>query len=247
MRRDFFLAAALWVILTVLAEWVVTTMPFFPVQAAKEAAVIDEAFRRLFVLGAPVFTFVVAGLVYSVLRFRASGDPPGEGPPIHTHPLVTWGWLAVTSGLAVWVIFNPGLKGLAELSADREADLVVQVTARKWEWDFTYPQYGVSLQATQELVLPVGRRVRFEVTSDDIIHSFWIPAFRMKADAVPGLTQVLYVTPDRTGTFEDDFNLRVQCAELCGTGHPRMRTRLRIVPEDEFEAWLEQAGASAGG
>lgn len=239
MKRDIAYAAILWIILTVLAEYAVLTVDYFPIRAAQEAHIIDEAFDLLMILGTPVFTFVTVGLVYAVLRFRSDEDRVEDGPPIYTNRLLTWGWLVVTSALAVYVIFNPGIKGLQDLMADQSEDLVVEVTASQWQWDYAYPQYDVSIDGAEELVLPIDRRVKFEITSTDVIHSFWVPAFRMKLDAVPGQVNVMRVTPDRLGTFDEDAAIRVQCAELCGTGHPRMRTGLRVVSVEEFVAWIE--------
>ncbi len=245
MKRDFFFATLLWIALTAVGIALVSRMVLFPFSAAHEAVIIDEAFRFLMLLGIPVFTFVLAGLIYSVIRFRQSGEMPEDGPPIRTSRSATWTWLGITSALAVFIIFNPGLKGIRELSANQEADLIVQVEMRKWNWTFSYPKYGVTLVDAQELVLPVDRHIRFEVTSTDVIHSFWIPAFRMKVDAVPGQTNILYATPTEVGSFQDDINLRVQCAELCGTGHSRMRAGLRILESAEFDAWIaEQAAGS---
>ncbi len=244
MKRDFFFAGLLWIVLTFAGITLVSQINLFPLSAAHEADIIDEAFLFLTLLGVPVFAFVLVGLIYSVIRFRQPGEMPEDGPPIRTSRPVTWAWLGITSALAVFIIFNPGLKGIRELTANREPDLVVQVEMRKWNWTFSYPQYGVAVVDAQELVLPVDRHIRFEVTSTDIIHSFWIPAFRMKVDAVPGQINILYATPTETGSFEDDINLRAQCAELCGTGHPRMRAGLRILESAEFEAWV--AGQAAG-
>ncbi len=240
MKRDFLYAAIAWVVLTLLGEYIVLAFDLFPVQAAEQAVVIDEAFRLLLILGTPVFTLVVVGLVYGVLQFRSPVDPSETGPPVRTNGPLTLTWLAVTSGLAIFVIFNPGLKGIEELRSESPPDIVVEVTARKWNWTFTFPDSGVVVEDADELVLPVGKRVRFDVTSADIIHSFWVPGFRMKIDAMPGQTNSMVVTTMRTGDFAGDPNYRVQCAELCGTGHPRMRANLRIVEEQEFEAWLEQ-------
>jgi cytochrome c oxidase subunit II len=97
------------------------------------------------------------------------------------------------------------------------------------------------------LVLPVDRPVEFKIKSRDVIHSFWVPEFRLKSDAVPGLTTVIRLTPNRSGRYE------VVCAELCGLGHSTMRQFVRVVPRDDFENWLERqaeaggAGAPAGG
>lgn len=238
MKRDFVYAGIVWVILTILAEYAFLSADYFPVRAAVEAHVIDEAFDLLMALGIPVFTFVTVGLVYAILRFRSEEDSAEDGPPIFTYRPLTWGWFVVTSALAVFVIFNPGIKGLRDLTADRSEDLVVEVTASQWQWDYAYPQYGVQISDAEELVLPVDRRIKFEVTATDVIHSFWVPAFRMKIDAVPGQVNVMRVTPTEKGSFAGDSAIRVQCAELCGTGHPRMRTGVRIVSVEEFQEWI---------
>jgi cytochrome c oxidase subunit 2 len=239
MKRDFIFAAFLWIVLTVVGEYAALNLNYFPVGLAHEAEIVDEAFNLLMVLGIPVFTFVVVGLIYAVVRFRA-GDEEGDGEPIFTHRALTWSWFVVTSGLAIFVIIDPGITGLRELTADRREDLVVEVTASQWQWDYVYPEYGISIVEAPELVLPVDRRVKFEITSTDVIHSFWVPAFRMKMDAVPGQVNEMYVTLTEVGSFEEDSAARVQCAELCGTGHPRMRTTVRILPQAEFEAWVEE-------
>lgn len=239
MKRDFIYATVLWLILTAVGEYAALNIDYFPVGIAEEARIIDDAFLLLMVLGVPVFTFVVVGLLYAVIRFR-SDDNSGDGPAVHTHKPLTWGWFAVTSALAVFVIFNPGIKGLRELLSDQHEDLVVEVTGSQWQWDYSYQDYDVVIAGADELVLPVDQRVKFEITSTDVIHSFWVPAFRMKVDAVPGQINEMYVTPTETGSFSDDEGIRVQCAELCGTGHPRMRTGVRVVSEQEFEAWVEQ-------
>lgn len=242
MRRHLAIAAVLWVILTLIAEVAIATVELHPLRAAEEAHVVDEAFDQLMVLGAPVFTFVVSVMVYSMLRFRSAGQPSNDGPPIISSRAVTIPWFLITSGLAVLVVFNPGLKGMRELMSDQEPELIVKVSAEQWQWNYSYPQQGVELIDADELVLPVDRRVRFEITSLDVIHSFWVPAFRLKIDAVPGLISELQLTPTVVGSYGDDVNLRVQCAELCGTGHPRMRTRLRVLEPAEFEAWVQDIG-----
>ncbi|MEW6240797.1 MAG: cytochrome c oxidase subunit II [Chloroflexota bacterium] len=239
MKRHFLYAGLFWIVLTVIGEYAALNANFLPAGFAAEAVIVDDAFRLLMLLGTPVFTFVLAALIYSVFAFRARGNMVEDGAPIHTSRPMTWLWLAVTSGLAVFVIFNPGLKGLAELNANPNADLVIQVEALKWAWKFTYPDYNVTIEDASELVLPVNRRVKFEIRSADVIHAFWIPAFRMKVDAMPGQTNVLYITPNQlSASSEGDFNLRLQCAELCGTGHARMRAEVRVVEQAEFEAWL---------
>lgn len=240
MKKDLTILVILWLAVTAVGEWLVLSADIFPLQAAAEAIIIDDAFQFLLVLATPVFTFVVVALVYSIVRFRAHEEDAPHAPPIHTSRPVTVTWFVVTSALALFVIFNPGLKGLAELQNSAEPDLVVEVVAQKWEWAYSYPQYGFTIEDADELVLPVDQQIRFEITTKDIIHSFWIPAFRLKIDAVPGQTTTLKATPTKTGEYNDDSNLRVQCAELCGTGHTRMRTDVRIVEQAEFEAWVAE-------
>lgn len=243
MKRDALYAFALWLVLTAVALWWAFTANLLPVAAAEEAHIIDNAFRFLLILGMPVATLVLAILFYSVLRFRSGGSLE-DGPPMRTNRLITWVWFGATSVLAVYVIINPGLTGLSELNAQRNnEELVVQVEGQQWHWKVTYPQYGLTYDRALQIALPVDTRVKFELTSADVIHSFWIPAFRMKLDAVPGKTSEMYVTPTKTGAFEEDPNMRVQCAELCGTGHPLMQMGVIVLEPDQFKEWVNQADA----
>jgi cytochrome c oxidase subunit 2 len=235
---------ALWLVLTGLGELLVWRAPLLPTAAAHEARVSDDAFRLLVRLAVPVFAFVVSTLVVALLRFRSRGAPEGDGPPSWGSPRVVGAWLGVTGLLAMGIMVNPGLVGLAELMGHRgDPDVVVRVEGSMWAWKASYP--GSGIEAAPEIVLPVGRLVRFEVTSTDVIHSFWIPAFRMKIDAVPGRVTDVYVTPTRVGEFELDPAFRVQCAELCGFGHAGMRMPVRVVPEEEFRTWLAAGGGKA--
>lgn len=199
---------------------------------------VDDAFRVLMIMSVPVFTFVLAALLYAIPRFRKGGEPAGDGPAIHTHGPTVATWFLATTALTLLVIVFPGTTGLLELRhhAAREPDLVVKVEGTRFFWKMTYPQQGV-LSVT-ELVLPVGKRVRFEVTATDVVHSFWIPAFRTKIDAVPGLVTTTHVTPDKTGSFQEDSFFRLQCAELCGVAHSLMQTPVRVVEQSEFESWV---------
>jgi len=241
MRRDIINAAILWFILTFIAELLLPGFPF-PAQAAQEASWSDESFHLLLVLGTPVFTFVVAMLTYSLWHFRARGEGLEDGAPVRGNAWVSGAWLAVTGGLCLLVIIHPGLTGLAKFAGNNQAQLVVKVTGKQWAWDVEYPAQGVS--HVQEIVLPVGQRVKFEVTSSDVLHSFWIPAFRHKIDAVPGTVTAMYVTPDRIDAFEKDYNLRVQCAEICGAGHTTMSMPIRIVPVADFQTWVQSQAPS---
>ncbi|MBI4338976.1 MAG: cytochrome c oxidase subunit II [Chloroflexi bacterium] len=240
LKKDFVFTGLLWALLALVLEVVIIPWDPFPLAASEEAAVVDDAFKLLMVLGAPVFALVVATVAYSFVRFRRRGDPAEDGPPMHGSRGVVGAWLAVTTALTLLVIVTPGITGLRELraSASEPPDLLVEVQGGRWFWKATYPEYGVT--STRELVLPKDELVRFEVTALDVLHSFWIPAFRIKIDAVPGRTTITYATPDTLGSYDDDESLRVQCAELCGVGHSVMRLPVRVVTAEEFRAWVAE-------
>ncbi len=246
----------LWLALTVVFWLAASRFNGFPLGAAREAGVADHAFRFLMQLASPVFALVVAVLVYVLATRRGTGEPPEAPAYVPEHPAVPRIWFALTAALCAYVVYNPGLVGLAEMRgvpvaallagqhvrhvrlagyAGADPELVVRVRAARWVWQFEYPAYGLT---SRELVLPVDRRVRFEITSTDVVHSFWVPAFRTKIDAVPNLTTYLHVTPTRTGSPETSPQLRVQCAELCGVGHGIMAAPVRVVEPGQFEAWV---------
>ena len=247
MRRPWLSIAVLSVILTALGEFAVWTWSMLPTGYSREAEIVDDAYVLLLALAVPVFAFVIAMLVYSAVRFRTKGPPTEDGPPMTGSSRIVAIWLVVTGLLALVILVNPGIVGLANLRANQTADLVIDVQAQRWSWNITYPNGGTT---SEELVVPVDVRVRFDVTSLDILHSFWVPAFRAKIDAVPGRTTQLYLTPDRAGSSVDDPTLRLQCAELCGLGHAQMVIQVRVVSEAEFDAWvsgLEGATAAEEG
>lgn len=237
MSRSLWLPVLWGVGLTVVGEALVLGLELSPTGAAAEAEVVDRAFRTLAALAVPVFAFVFSFLVYSALKFRRRPGGEAEGAPLTGTPAVGMAWLGVTTALTV-VLILVGAEGLARLrhAGQMSPDLVVQVEGMRWGWKVTYPDAGVS--TNRELVLPVGRLVRVKVRSRDVVHSFWIPAFRAKIDAVPGMVTSTAFTPNRTGNFEADPDFRVQCAELCGTGHSLMVIPVRVVSEEEFRRWL---------
>lgn len=196
----------------------------------------DHGFAFLLRATVVIFTFVVAVMLYAAWAFRArrgDGDSPA---PVRDHPGFSWTWLVLSLVLNIVFIFYPGVWGLRHmLGSPRPDDLVVWVKAEQWSWVFTYPDYGVTVE--DRLVLPAGRRIRLEITSEDVIHSFWVPAFRLKKDAVPGRTTTLFVTPTEPISSRDDLNARVQCAELCGLGHATMRAVLQVLEPEVFEEW----------
>jgi cytochrome c oxidase subunit II len=132
---------------------------------------------------------------------------------------------------------------LDDLEAKQPNTLIVNVTGQQFTWSFDYPSEKVE---SHELVLPKDRPVEFRIHTKDVLHSFWVPEFRLKSDAVPGLTTKIRLTPDRIGRYQ------VVCAELCGIGHSTMRQNVRVVAATAFDSWLddqkqEAAGGGGGG
>jgi cytochrome c oxidase subunit 2 len=249
--REVKLAVGLWIVLTLAGQAIVWVFirGIMPERYAETATIVDDAFLYLTALAVPVFAFVISAVTVSLVRFRSKGEPEDDGPAVHGDRRVFGWWLGITGTLAASLIVFPGLVGLVQLgnqeNVPTEDLLVVRVQAARWAWTIDYPAAGVT--SGEELVLPVDQPVRFEISSVDIVHSFWIPAFRVKIDAVPGKTTTATLTPERAGSFETDPMMRIQCAELCGLNHSTMAMPVRVLEPAEFDAWLQgsQAGAEA--
>ncbi|MBX7111899.1 MAG: cytochrome c oxidase subunit II [Dehalococcoidia bacterium] len=243
MRRDFTLFTIVWALVTAaslaVAYFILRDMSF-PTHGAEEASVIDDAFMALTYLACPVFGIVIAAMVVALLKHRSSGPNNGDGERILGTGSLPVVWFGVSSLLCAIVIIYPGLTGLFELRDHKDPDLRIVATAQMWAWTVEYPDSKVKVFGAQELVLPKDETVEVDITSIDILHSFWVPAFRQKMDAVPGQINKIYITPDRVGDRESDAAYRLQCAELCGLGHAIMTMPVRVVEKAEFDAWLKQ-------
>lgn len=242
MRRDLAAVGVLWAVLTIVGELLAVFVDFYPLARSDKGEDIEHAFRVLIYMAVPVFTFVVSVLVYSVLRSSTSEFPGEDGPPISGRGAAPVVWLAVTSGLALVTIIYPGIVGINDLFfEDEETDLVVEVEGVQWAWIFRYPEQDIT--TINELVLPLDRNVTFEITSTDVLHSFWIPSFLMKIDAVPGKTTEITLRPTSAGSFTTDPLMRVQCAELCGLAHAKMIALVTVMEAGEFDLWAAEEAA----
>jgi cytochrome c oxidase subunit 2 len=214
-----------------LAVWL--TPSWFPVSAAVQADRQDDLYFWLMVMSSFIFAIVIVFLVFSMWKFRAKPGDDSDGEPIHGHTGLEVLWtvfpIVIVLGFA---IYGAAVLGRNEaVASDR---LIVDVQGQQFAWTFTYPSYGKL--KTGILALPVGRQVEFRITAveHDVLHSFYIPAFRLKQDAVPGVPQKMIATPDRIGTYI------VTCAELCGIGHAQMRTVLHVMSPSDFTAWIAE-------
>jgi len=241
MRRDLTLFAIVWALVTLASlavAYFILKEVTFPTVGAEEAHIIDGAFMALTYLATPVFGVVIAAMVVSVLRHRSSG-PSEDGQRILGTGRIPVIWLGVTSALAVLVIVYPGLWGLIELADHDDPGLEINVTGQMWSWTVEYPEAGVRVLGAQEMVLPKDETIKVNVVSLDILHSFWVPAFRQKIDALPGDQKTIYITPNAVGDPSDSA-YRLQCAELCGVGHAIMAMPVRVVEKADFDTWLTE-------
>jgi len=234
-ERTVFAIAVLTVALLAAGFWVAQNVNLMPAEASTRAALVDQLFRAMLGMAAVVFLLVEGVLLYSVLRFRRPKGDEADAVPVHGNRALEIVWTLIPA-LIVVVIGFYSFRVLAA-SETRDADpLVVNVHSRQFSWSFEYPASGVT---ATDLHLPLGRQVRFMITYADVIHSFWVPEFRVKRDATPGQLAELLVTPTRLGTYP------VRCAELCGVGHATMglTSQVYVETEADFEAWLEAQAA----
>jgi cytochrome c oxidase subunit II len=214
------------------------TIDWFPARSATQSDSIDRLYDVLLVASVPIFILVQVVALYCVWRFRMRrGEELKDGPPIHGHTGLEIFWTAVPAVLLIGLC-SYAYVVLADIEEPLPDTMEVGVRGEQFTWSFEYPQEGGEPVRSNQLYLPQGRPVRFNITTQDVIHSFWVPEFRMKQDAVPGLTTHTRVTPTELGTYP------VVCAELCGLGHAVMRQTVRVVPPAEFQQWLtERRGA----
>jgi cytochrome c oxidase subunit II len=210
---------------------------WFPESAAGSADKIDTVYDVLLICSVPVFVLVMTVAIYSVVRFRAMPGDMRDGAPIHGNTRLEVFWVTIpflmVTALAIygWIVLD-------DIEAKQPNTLIVKVTGQQFTWSFDYPSEKVH---STELVLPKDRPVEFRIHTKDVIHSFWVPEFRLKSDAVPGLTTKIRLTPNRLGHYQ------VVCAELCGIGHSTMRQDVRVVAPGAFNSWLDDQKQAAGG
>ncbi len=233
-RRAIILTAVAAVIATGIGIFLSYVIHWFPVQASTQARNTDRLYHVLVIASVPIFVLVTTVILFCAWNFRMKpGEELKDGPPIHGHTGLEVLWTALPAALLL------GLVGYSfvvlhdnEVKPAREID--IGVTGQQFIWSYQYPPAltgGRALNSYQ-LYIPEGESVEFNIHSKDVIHAFWVPAFRLQEDAVPGITTHWRVTADRLGTYP------VVCNLLCGVGHSLMRSRVHVVSQAKFKAWL---------
>lgn len=230
-------ASAIGIVLALVIDW-------FPTDAAKQAEPIDTLYDVLMIVSVPVFVLVVIVTLFAVWQFRMRpGQEKTDGPPIHGNTRLEIVWTAIPAIILV-SLCSYAYTVLTDIEEKEANTLVVNVVGQQFAWRYAYPQEGGRAIETTQLVLPKDRPVLFKVRALDVIHDFWVPAFRVKIDAVPGIETEVRATPTKIGRFE------VVCAELCGLGHAVMRSTARVVTPAAYDSWIAEqvrGGTAAGG
>lgn len=235
--RHFAIVAVLVVVGAIGTYLLLNAIYALPPAASEEAVAIDGLFRGHFILISFLFALVVVFILYSVVVFRRRPEDPEdvEGDHFHGHTGLEIAWTIFP--LAAVVVFGVwGARLLTDIVRPEENEMTVQVTGQQWSWSFTYPEQGDF--STDELVLPASQPIRLEMTSLDVLHSFWVPEFRVKQDLVPGQVHELRITPLEEGDY------KVRCAEICGTRHAYMVSDVRVVSPAEFDEWVQESSTS---
>jgi cytochrome c oxidase subunit II len=205
-----------------------------------QAEQIVTIYWIMFACAVVVFAIVAGALIYSGVKFR---ERPGHvAKQFHGHNMLELTWTVIPTVMVISfsVLSWNRLNFINDV--DSNAAMTVKVEGRQWAWGFTYPdqpmfklQDGSTLQAGEQLDIPVGQKIKIELTSKDVIHSFWIPNLGGKKDAVPGHTTALWIEANQPGTF------RGQCFEFCGDGHADMLLTVVAHPQGDYAAWAKSA------
>jgi cytochrome c oxidase subunit 2 len=203
---------------------------WMPPQASASAPGVDRLFYFIFWIAFFFFLLIVGLMVHFMVRYRKRPGPKPANPPTHNTALELT-WTLIPLGI-VFVIFYFGFRGFLDMSTPPGNAYEVQVNGQRWKWTFTYPNGYVD----ENLHVPVDRSIRLVMTSEDVIHAFFVPDFRLKRDIVPGRYNKSWFRATTPGTHD------IFCAEYCGTGHSTMYAQVIVHPPGEFEKWLAQAG-----
>jgi cytochrome c oxidase subunit 2 len=212
--------------------------PLMSRAASQQGLYIDNIFAITLGIGTVVFVIVQGILLYSIIRFHRQPDDLEDGPPIRGNTRLEVIWTAVPAAvvvlLALW-----SYQTLAAIETPDPDKLIVEVRGAQYAWQFYYPDYDLT---TSEMHLPVDRQAHLKLRSNDVVHSFWVPEFRMKKDVMPDRVTETFITPIEEGVYP------IVCAELCGAAHAEMRSQVVVESDGEFEQWVaRQPGAAMQG
>ena len=204
---------------------------WFGPEGSTAAPTIDRMLDITIVVSAFIFSIVCVALGYAIIKWRAKPGDESDGLPIHGNTKLEIIWTLIPTvivlflGAYSWQVLND--------IEDKNPDaMVVNVYSQQFAWTFGYPESG-NKWSEGELHVPVNQQVDFQLNAQDVIHSFWVPEWRIKKDNVPGITTDALVTPDKIGTYQ------LICTELCGYGHTTMRAKVVVEPRADYDKWVK--------
>ncbi len=233
--RHFVIVGILVVATAILTYVGLNSADLMPVAASAQATPIDQMWNLELIFMSFFFALIVVPMTYSLIVFRRKKGDTSDADHMEGNTTLEIVWTVVP----LFIVMAFAYLGAVNLAETRRVDpdaIAVKVTGIQWSWKFEYPSYGVT---SDELHLPVDKQVLLQMTSLDVIHSFWVPEFRVKQDLVPGRITELRITP----TLEGDY--KVRCAELCGTSHAYMEKPVIISSQGDFDVWMEEQVALA--
>jgi len=217
-----------------------------PAAAAESTTdrLISDLNQELLFVAVPITLLVEGILIYTVVRFKDNDDPK----PTRENRRLEITWTIATAVILLFVgVGAYNVMGAQDVITTEEAQPdenaeVVNVTAQRYYWTFSYPEHNVTVNSNQgQLVIPANQTVYFEVGTADWLHAFHVPDLGLKQDAVPGQENVI-----RTEALEPGNTYQGYCAEYCGEGHSQMLFEVRVVTQDEFESWIQEQQGSSG-
>lgn len=202
---------------------------FFPPKASTFAAETDWFYMAILYISLFFFAIVVGAMVWCVVKFRRRPGYKGDSSPMHNNALeITW---TIIPTLVVCWIFARGVYGYMDMMRPPAETIDINVTARSWAWLFEYPNGAKS----PELHVPKDQAVRLRMRSEDVLHSFFVPAFRAKTDVVPGRVNIMWFKPILEGKYP------LFCTEYCGDQHSEMMADVYVHSDEEYQQWLAEA------
>jgi len=227
------------VAITVVSSVVLLQFEWFGDAASEQAGPIDTLFDVMIVLSCLVFAIVTVMFVYAIWRYRAKPGDESDGAPVHGNTRLEIAWTVIPT---IIVLFGAGYSWIVLDDIEAKADdrMPLNVYGQQFKWTFEYPEADGLV--TNEMHVPVDRQLEVQLQGLDVLHSFWVPEWRIKRDLVPAgaggdeIDSEFVVTPSEEGTFA------LVCTELCGLGHATMRANVVVESQQEFDRWLaEQA------
>ncbi|GAB5518490.1 MAG: cytochrome c oxidase subunit II [Rhodothermales bacterium] len=206
---------------------------WLPEAGSSLASELDVLFYFVIWVSTIIFVLVVAAMAYFTVKYRRKS--PNERPPLlHEHKLLETAWIVIPT-ILVLIVFTWGFRSYVKLTVAPADAYEVYVEGYKWGWRFIHPDPGFE-DPYAELTVPVGRPIKLIMSSDDVLHSFFIPAFRVKHDVLPNRYTSLWFEAEEEGQYQ------VFCTEYCGTQHSGMLAEVNVVSEEEFAEYLSSRG-----